>query len=165
MTGAATDTSGVGGQPTTLAIIRGALLIILVLGLIGLLAELVLLGHFEEPWQRVPVFLIVATLIILAWHGMERRAPSLRFLQAAMVLLVVAGAVGFLLHFDGNVEFELEMQPSLGGWQLIRAALEGATPTLAPGALVQLGLIGLAYTFRHPALRQSTRSRQQDPAV
>ena len=33
--------------------------------------------------------------------------------------------------------------------------LTGATPALAPGAMVQLGLIGLAYTFRHPALRSA----------
>ena len=30
--------------------------------------------------------------------------------------------------------------------------VSGATPTLAPGAMVELGLLGLAYTYRHPAL-------------
>jgi hypothetical protein len=28
----------------------------------------------------------------------------------------------------------------------------GATPLLAPGIMLQLGLVGLLFTFRHPAL-------------
>jgi hypothetical protein len=73
-------------------------------------------------------------------------------LQALMLLFVVVGGLGLLLHFKGNIDFELEMQPDASGWPLIWAALKGATPTLAPGAMAQLGLIGLAYTYRHPAL-------------
>ena len=34
--------------------------------------------------------------------------------------------------------------------------LRGATPALAPGAMVQLGLLGLAFTFRHPVLETLT---------
>lgn len=139
----------------TLAIIRGVLLIILVIGLVGVVAELLLLDHTEDPWQRLPIFLIVGSLIILGWHGAERGALSVRFLQGIMILFVLSGALGLLLHFKGNVAFELEMDPSASGWPLIWAALKGATPTLAPGTMVQLGLIGLAYTYRHPALRRA----------
>ena len=140
-------------QQATLAVVRGALLIILVVGLVGLLAELLLLEHVEDPWQRVPIFLIIASLIILVWHAAERRALSVRFLQGTMALFVAAGALGLLLHFRGNLAFELEMEPSAAGWPLVWSALKGATPTLAPGAMVQIGLIGLAYAFRHPWLR------------
>jgi len=28
-------------------------------------------------------------------------------------------------------------------------------PALAPGAMIQLGLLGLVYTYRHPFIRQS----------
>lgn len=143
------------GERTTLAAIRGGLLIILVLGLVGVLTELVLIEHVEDRWQRVPIFLIIAVLIILGWHALDRGALSIRVLQGAMTLFVAAGTLGVLLHFKGNIEFELEMQPSAMGWPLIWSALTGATPALAPGAMVQLGLIGLAYTFRHPALRSA----------
>ena len=139
-------------ERTTLGVIRGGLAVLLVLGLIGLLAELLLLDHTEDPWQRLPIFLIIASLIIVGWHAADRRPLSLRFLQGAMVLIVASGVLGLMLHFKGNIAFELEMQPSAIGWPLIWAALKGATPTLAPGAMVQLGLIGLAYTYRHPAL-------------
>ncbi len=139
-------------ERATLSVVRGALLIILAVGLIGLLAELLLIDHVEDPWQRLPIFLIIASLIILSWHVAERSALSVRFLQGTMALCIVAGGLGLLLHFNGNIAFELEMQPAASGWPLFREALKGATPTLAPGAMVQVGLIGLAYAFRHPVL-------------
>jgi hypothetical protein len=61
--------------------------------------------------------------------------------------------VGTYLHFQVNMEFQLEMDPALSGLALYRKAILAKTPpALAPGAMIQLGLIGLAYTFRHPAL-------------
>ena len=45
------------------------------------------------------------------------------------------------------------MDPALSGMALFqKAILAKAPPALAPGAMTQLGLIGLAYTFRHPAM-------------
>ena len=70
-----------------------------------------------------------------------------------MVLCVVSGFLGVLLHYRGNVEFELEMYPDLSGWKLLKESMMGATPALAPGAMIQVGLVGLAWTFRHPALQ------------
>jgi hypothetical protein len=57
------------------------------------------------------------------------------------------------LHFQVNMEFQIEMDPALSGWPLFQKAILAKTPpALAPGSMIQLGLIGLAYTFRHPAL-------------
>jgi len=137
----------------TLGVLRGALLVILVVGLVGVLAELFLLEHTDERWQRVPIFMIIASMIVLVWHGLDRGALAVRFLQGVMALFVLTGAIGVALHFKGNIDFELEMQPTLSGTTLLWATLSGATPTLAPGTMVQLGLIGLAYCFRHPALK------------
>jgi hypothetical protein len=72
-----------------------------------------------------------------------------------MILQVVTGLAGLALHYKGNVEFELERDESLRGLKLFWEAIRGATPTLAPGALAQLGLVGLAFTYRHPALIDS----------
>ncbi len=69
-----------------------------------------------------------------------------------MALFIVAGILGLYLHYRGNVEFALERDPSLTGARLIWKALRGATPALAPGALAQLGLMGLVFTYGHPAL-------------
>jgi hypothetical protein len=40
---------------------------------------------------------------------------------------------------------------------LLWKVMSGAAPALAPGAMVQLGLLGLIYTFRHPALIQRSK--------
>jgi hypothetical protein len=69
-----------------------------------------------------------------------------------MVLYLLIGLLGVYLHYRGNVEFALERYPTLGGFKLMWKALRGATPALAPGALAQLGLLGLLYTYRHPAV-------------
>jgi hypothetical protein len=135
---------------TTLALLRRALLVILVLGLIGTGVELVLLEHTDGFWQLAPLGLIGLALGALAWWGVAGGRWSLRALRGTMVLLVASGLVGTWLHYRGNVEFELEMAPALAGLDLFTQAISGATPALAPGAMLHLGLIGLAYAFRHP---------------
>ncbi len=139
-------------ESTTLSAIRTILLAILLLGILGILAELFLLEHTEGFWQQMPLYLLVAGLGALLWHAADRRARSVRVVQGTMLLFVASGALGSLLHYKGNVEFELEMNAASRGFDLFREAMMGATPALAPGAMIQLGLLGLAYTFRHPAL-------------
>jgi len=131
--------------------LRLLLLITLIVSLVGTFAELLLLEHFEDAWQWAPIALIAAALVTLAWHALDRGPTSLNVLRVFMVLCIASGALGVLLHFKGNVEFELEMYPDLSGWQLFKDSMMGATPALAPGAMLQIGLVGLAWTFRHPA--------------
>ena len=121
-------------------------------GAVGTGSELVLIGHLEDAWQCVPLALLAFGLLAVAWQRVERGRRSTRVLQGAMLALVAGGLAGIWLHYDGNVEFELEMYPSLAGPDLVREALTGATPVLAPAALVQIGLLGLAYAYRHPFL-------------
>jgi hypothetical protein len=128
----------------------------LLVSIVGTLTELLLLEHFEDAWQWAPIALLAAALLTLAWHGLERGPASLNVLRAVMVLSMVSGLVGLLLHYKGNVEFELEMYPDLAGWKLFKDSMMGATPALAPGAMLQIGLVGLAWTFRHPALKTRT---------
>jgi uncharacterized membrane protein YhaH (DUF805 family) len=138
----------------TLGLLRLILLGILVVGLAGTGIELLLLEHTEEWVQLVPLVLIALALIVVAWHVVDRRARSMRVLQATMLAFIVAGIVGTVLHIKGNFEFELEMYPTLGGLELFRDAMMGATPALSPGVMVQFGLLGLLYAFRHPALER-----------
>lgn len=139
-------------DPVPAGWLRRALLGVLAVGLAGTLAELLLLGHWEDAWQWVPLALLGAGLVAVAWHARQRGPASLRVLQAVMAACVAAGVLGVVLHYRGNAEFELERVPELTGWPLFREAMTGATPALAPGAMVQLGLLGLLYAFRHPAL-------------
>ena len=124
----------------------------LVSGLVGLGAELLLLEHFEDWRQNIPLALLSLAALVLIWHALDRRGTPVRVLQLVMVVFIAAGAIGMTLHYQGNVEFELELRPSLSGMELFRKSMMGATPALAPGSMIQLALIGLAYTYKHPRL-------------
>ena len=132
---------------------RRLLLAILILGVIGISAELLLLGHDEDFNQLIPLVLAAATIVMTVAVSLKPTSATVRVFQALMVLLVTSGAVGMYLHFQVNMDFQLEMDPALKGIALFQKAILAKTPpALAPGAMTQLGLIGLAYTFRHPAL-------------
>jgi hypothetical protein len=72
-----------------------------------------------------------------------------RLFRTSMVLLILTGALGSILHYRANMEFKLEMDPSTRGlalfWSVIRAK---TPPSLAPGTLVLFGLLGLTSAFR-----------------
>ena len=137
---------------STLEVLRRWLLIALVIGLIGTQAELLLLKHIDGVWQLVPVALIAVSLIAIGWYALVKSPTSIRVLQLVMVLFLVSGGTGTIQHFRGNVEHERESDPSLSGVDLYKRAMMGSTPALAPGTMIQLGLIGLLFTFRHPNL-------------
>ena len=139
--------------------IRRWLLWVLVLGLVGTEAELLLLEHYEDPWQLIPLFLIALAMAVLAWHTRQRDAASLRALRVLMVLFLVAGLAGVALHFRGASEFQLEIDPAMGAWDLVKKVMRAkAPPVLAPGVMLQLGLIGLAYAFTNSREKRSEMS-------
>jgi len=124
---------------------------ILVLGLIGTGVELLLLEHYEDSWQFVPLVLVSVGLAVLAWHGRCGHAASARAIRATMVSFLIAGAVGVGLHFRGAAEFQLEIDATQNWWELSKKVMRAkAPPVLAPGIMVQLGLLGLAYGHRNP---------------
>jgi hypothetical protein len=132
--------------------LRGLLLAIFVVGLLGAGGELLLLGHTEDWRQWIPLILMSLSLAVLGWRAVVRSRVSLRLFQATMILFMLSGFIGLVLHYKANVEFELEMYPAMKGWELFWKAIKGATPpTLAPGTMIQLGLVGLAYSYRLPA--------------
>ena len=132
--------------------LRGLLLLLVHVGIVGLLAELFLLEHTESTQQWIPVLSLTAGLLTGMAVAFRPARGTLNAFRAVMAVCVVGGLLGLWFHMQGNMEFELERDSSLGGLALFWESLRGATPALAPGALFQLGLLGLAYTYRHPAL-------------
>jgi uncharacterized membrane protein len=131
-----------------LGLLRRWILIILVLGLAGTVTELVLLEHYEQPLQFVPLVLIVVAVSVLWWEFRRRDLASRRAIQIVMALFVLAGFVGFVAHFRGSAEYQLELNPEMSNWELLEKILRAkAPPLLAPGMMLQLGLLGLAYVF------------------
>ena len=122
-------------------------------GMGGLLAELALIAHFEDLAQQIPIALLAAGLVAVALDFGFARSWTQLVVQLVMVLLVAAGALGIYFHFNGSREFQLEMDPQMRGaalvWHVLRAK---SPPTLAPGSMVQLGILGLGYAY----LRRTT---------
>ncbi len=140
----------------TLDVIRRVLLAILLIGLAGTTIELLLLKHDEDLAQFIPLVLIGIAFVAVAWHELHRGKASLRLVQITMLLFIAAGIVGMYLHYRANVEFQREVDPAIAGRELLIKAMTAKTPpALAPGSMSQLGLIGLAYTYRYPVRRRS----------
>ena len=136
------------------ATLRRLVLIVLTVGIVGVGFELVLLDHMEDNWQWAPIVLLAAGFPVSIWLFVSPGRTVIRVYQVLMGLFVLSGFVGQWLHYQGNVEFELEMYPSREGLELVWEALGGAYPALAPGTMILLGLLGLVACLRHPALNR-----------
>jgi disulfide bond formation protein DsbB len=102
----------------------------------------------------VPLLTLGLGLIAAIALAVRPSPATVRIFRVVMVLFIVAALAGLNFHYTGNAEFELEMYPSMRGMELFRESMTGATPALAPGMLGQLGLLGLAITWKHPVLRR-----------
>ena len=102
--------------------------------------------------QPNTVAVIVIGVVLLAFAAvvalLVRAAGRERCLVA--ITYLATGVLGVGLHLNGNVEFERELHPTEGGFQFALKTITGATPVLAPGSMVLLGLVGFAHTYRHP---------------
>lgn len=128
---------------------------IFLFGSVGTAAELFLLEHVEGAWQTSPLVLIAVACALLTLLAIRPSTACARLFQLAMVAFIASGVAGIVLHYQGNVEFERELQPDLSGLPLVWEALRGATPALAPGTMMLLGALGLT------AERQSPRGQDR----
>lgn len=133
------------------SLLRRGILAVLVFGCVGLLGELTLQEHYEELTQLPPLVLLVLTLVTVVWHWTSASRASLKALQVIALLLIVGGVVGMFLHSGANYDYERELEPDLAGLPFWLGVLRGEAPSLAPGTLIQFGLLGLLYAYRFPA--------------
>jgi hypothetical protein len=133
----------------TLAALRRFLAAILLIGMSGTAIELLLLQHDEDRIQLVPLVLLGAGLLAVAWRAVAPSRASATVIRVIMVFFLAAGTAGVYYHYQANVEFQREGDPSLTGRALLWKVLQAKVPpALAPGVMIQLGLLGLAYTYR-----------------
>jgi hypothetical protein len=146
-----------------IAVVRRILMTIFLLGAAGTGTELLLMGHIEDVWQWVPLLLLLMSFVVLFAHAVA--SASIRIFQGIMILFITSGIIGIGMHYNARMEFKLEMNPALKGKQLILETIKGATvpPVLAPGMMIQLGLVGLAYTYRHPTLLSTAEKNKTAP--
>jgi hypothetical protein len=116
-------------------------------------AELLLVGHYDDANQLVPLVLAAAGLMTMLAVSLSARVAMLRAFQFVMLLYAGAGITGITLHYKANIAHVHETDPGLQGFALVKKAVtSSAPPTLAPGLMVQLALLGLSYTYKHPKL-------------
>ena len=119
-----------GSPVATLVTLRRLLLGILLFGLTGTATELLLMGHYEDGWQLIPLVVIglaMFTSVAMIVTGPTSLTASTRLFRWSMVLLILGAPIGGVFS------------------SVIRAK---APPSLAPGTLALLGLIGLACGYR-----------------
>lgn len=131
-----------------LVTIRRVILGVLLLGMTGLLAELLLLGHYEDFKQWIPIGALAAGLAALTLEYLYRRTWTLALVRSMMGVFIFSGLLGIYFHFNGSREFQLEMDPSMSTRNLVWHVLRSKSPpTLSPGTFVQMGILGLGYAY------------------
>jgi hypothetical protein len=115
------------------------------IGSIGTGVELVLLEHTEGIWQNLPLALVALGFLSGGLLARKSGTAVRRTFLTLMILFAFSGLAGILLHYQGNVAFELELSPDAAGFDLFWESMKGATPALAPGTMILLGGVGFAY--------------------
>ncbi|HSM59887.1 MAG TPA: hypothetical protein VK849_03775 [Longimicrobiales bacterium] len=142
---------------------RRLALLLLLFEMTGGLVELYFLEHYEDALQWTPLLSLGAGLMLAGLVALRPTGLAVRLLQVLMSWYLVAAVLGVYLHLESNLEFELELRPSMAGTELVMETLRGAMPAFAPGAMAQLGLLGLLVCHRHPSLAPGDRREANPP--
>ncbi len=141
-----------------LPLLRRGMLAVLLFGCVGLVGELVLLEHYSEVSQIAPLALCVLMAVAILAHWLSHGAKSVRAIQTLALLMVLSGALGMYFHGEENIEHAREdaeeyNEPTSGSafWMSV---LQGEAPMLAPGTMIQFGLLALLFAYKHPALKR-----------
>jgi hypothetical protein len=130
-----------------LSVIRRYILGIVALVLLGLLLELLMLSHLKTPLQLLPVGLTFLAFGATAWNFISANAASVRILRGTLLACSVVGLLGIAIH---SAFYVTDRANKAHG----RRGMEREAPPLAPAAMLPLGLLGIACTFRHPLLQE-----------
>jgi predicted membrane channel-forming protein YqfA (hemolysin III family) len=142
------------GHLSTAQVLRRTLLGVISFGVIGTLTELFLMGHYKEATQWPPLILLALTAVGIVMMIINPTPRNVKLFRWLMVVVAVSSLVGIFFHLKGNIEFKLETKPDLAGLTLLWKSIRGGIPVLAPGMMAHVGLLGIAYTFRHPNMLQ-----------
>lgn len=111
----------------------------------GTMLELLLIGHYEDVFQLIPICCIGLVVLISGFLYFFRTRILKHIFKSLLIITTLSGFYGVYLHLFSNFEFELEMQPTANNWDLIIESFTGALPVLAPFSMIVLALIGYSY--------------------
>ncbi|PAU94698.1 hypothetical protein CK503_04285 [Aliifodinibius salipaludis] len=122
--------------------------------LIGIVVELILLEHTEETLQWIPFIASIVGGISVATAWLKPNGITLKAFRWIMVGMIVISFLGVYFHFQGNLDFIREINPSYSLSESIWPAIKGSYPLLAPGVFFLVGILGSAATYKHPKLEE-----------
>lgn len=111
----------------------------------GTVIELLLLSHYEDTWQLLPIILIGLSLICFLMTFWLRQNWVVQLLKLLLLSCVISGGLGVYFHLQANMEFEAEMHPTQSWSTTFLESLSGALPALAPGSMILFAIIGYIY--------------------
>ncbi len=133
-------------------LLRSIVLSITGFGVLGTLAELLLIGHTGELIRWLPYGLLLLSAIGILWMFISPTARALRVFQVLMIVVALSSVIGVWEHLQSSMKYQQQDYPDQTGLTLVWEAAKNANALLAPGVLAQVGFLGLAFTFRHPNL-------------
>ncbi len=125
--------------------VKRIILLAFIFMMVGTLFELYLLEHYEDSLQLIPIIGIGLALLMMPVLYFKRTITLSKLFTFILIGISLSGMYGVFLHLKGNFEFEQEMKPTAGDWDLFTESLSGAFPALAPLSLVVLSLLGYSY--------------------
>lgn len=152
-------------EPGALARVRTFVGLLVAGGIVVMAADLILIGHYAGTNQLIPLVLAGAGLVALGWTGIRPGLLAVRVVQFVMLCFVGAGIIGVTLHVKANTIAVREKTPAIAWRDLVSQSLAStAPPPLSPGLMAQLGLLGLVFCYRHPALQEDEAPAPGDAA-
>lgn len=148
-------------MPTVDTHLRSALLIVVAFMFAGTPVELLLADHTAETAQFIPFLLCGAAFIAILAVLVRPRRTTLRILRGVMVLNILGGLLGMVLHLIGNYNFEREIRPNAQAADLIADTLKGVNPLLAPGMLIFFAVVALIAVYNYPDSENSADAGSQ----
>jgi glucan phosphoethanolaminetransferase (alkaline phosphatase superfamily) len=96
--------------------------------------------HFQNPWLWLPTTAgVLGTVVAVTMGAIERRRlPDLLAYASTMLLLILVGTTGALLHVETNL--------TVGNSIVVERFIRGA-PLMAPLLFANMGLLGLLILF------------------
>jgi len=149
------------GADSTAALLRRALVALVVLGVIGVGVELVLLRHWKDPLQLIAFGGLLTLALALLGLRTRTSARAIRAVRALATVGLIVGTLGLGVHawanydaapLDARVSQTWDATSEPVRWLLALTDSVGPAPTMAPAALSFVALALLAATIRHPAL-------------
>ena len=113
----------------------------------GTIAELLSVKHYHGIVQLIPIAMCGLGLILLLLTWWTPKPAVVKVMRIAMGLIALTSLIGVYEHIEGNLGFFREIHPHAGTSELVRAALTGRDPLLAPGMLAIAAILAVAATY------------------